>query len=257
MDEPEDRQEELEESSGLLPALLLTWVVLYLCVVLGMWWYTRLYPADPALALRIHAYALGSLALLFLGGMAGFLGGMAGARAVAAAPAEPEAWLCQHCLKPYVPGAHFCPRCSAPKTFYSGVSNYERAHAQAWILGKAAHHPSRLMHPLLLTASALGAALGLLAWIWMFVEERRGPYGADWGVAAAGFLFQMLWAYLLCALMVLSWRAWRRRTRGEEPIRPEIEYGAPPWFSYDAEWALPELEEDLAGDGGDATREAE
>ena len=241
MDEPEDRQGELEELPGLLPALLLTWAALYLCVVLGMWWYTRLYPADPALALRIHACALASLALLFLWGMAG-------ARAKVAAPAEPEAWLCQHCLKPYVPGAHFCPRCGAPKTFYSGVSPYERVYAQAWILGKAAHHPSRPLHVVGLILVTGPPMLGSLALVAGLALGRVD----GWVVSAAPLL---VIACLSGALLVYGVRNWRRRKRGVEPVQPEIEYGAPPWFSYDAEWALPEFEEEPDGEEADATAE--
>lgn len=240
MDEPEDLRGDREKPPSLLPALLLTWLAVYLCVALGMWWYTRLLPPEPLLALRIHGFALGSLALLFLAALFG-------ARGERTEAAEPEAWLCQHCLKPYVPGAHFCPRCGAPKTFYSGVSPYERAHAQAWILGKAAHHPSRRLHVVCLSVGAGVSALAALATILL-----GGAWEGGTGMAVFQSLLVLatfaLQAYVYGALCVLCLANWRRRRRGQDPRQPEIDYGAPPWFSFDTEWALPEFEEDPEGD---------
>ena len=206
MDEPEDRQGEWEESPGPHPALLLTWAALYLCVVLGMWWYACLHPADALLALRIHAFALGSLALLCLWGMAG-------ARAEAAVPAVLEPWLCQHCLRPYVPGAHFCPRCSAPKTFSSGVSPYERAHAQAWILGKAARHPSRGIHVIALSVGAGVNALASLATI-ILARAWDESTGLAWLESTLGLAVLVLQAYVYVALCVLCLASWIRKRRG-------------------------------------------
>lgn len=233
MDEPEKP----DGRRGLLPALLFAWVVLYLLALLGMWWYACRLSLEPVLALRIHAYLLGILALLFLVGMSG-------GRAAPAAAAKPEAWLCQHCLKPYVPGAHFCPRCGAPKTFYSGTCPYERAHAQAWILGKAGRHPSRPLHVVGLLLIAGPGALGLLVTLF-------GHPALAW-IGAAATAFLSLTTLLYVALLVMCLIAWTRRRRGIEPAQPEIGYGAPPWFSYDTEWALPEFEEDPGDDGDDA-----
>jgi hypothetical protein len=55
------------------------------------------------------------------------------------------------------------------------------------------------------------------------------------------------------ALCVLCLASWRRKRRGLDPRQPEIEYGAPPWISFDAAWALPEFEEEPDGEEADAT----
>ena len=234
MDEPEQTPEVGEERGSLLPGLLFAWVVLYLCIVLSMYWYACRLSSDPQLALRIHTFMLGALALLLVVGMSG-------GRGRPVATVEPEAWLCQHCLKPYVPGAHFCPRCGAPKTFFSGTSPYERAYAQAWILGKAARHPSRNIHMVLLALGAGGTGLYAL-----FMIGLSGSWGTpgelDWlqnGLAAAVLGFQ---ACVYGAVAVIGILNWLRRWRGVPPRQPEIAYGCPPYFSYDSEWALPEFE---------------
>lgn len=118
---------------------------------------------------------------------------------------EPEAWLCKHCLKPYVPGAHFCPRCACPQTFFSGTATYERAYALTWCLGRAAHHPTHVIHPLGIVLNAL--------YIWL-------------------------------ALLWIGIRSWVRHVRGLPPPCPAIEYGTTPYWTYDAQWALPEFEEE-------------
>ena len=165
----------------------------------------------------------------------------------------PEAWICKHCLKPYVPGAHFCPRCAAPQTFFAGTGKYEVIYAQAWCIGKAAHHPSRLMHVVVLVGIGVAAALSQIAFVWLTVQSasQDGAMRFTW-VGIGSTIVHLVYASILVALALISVKSWMRRARGEEPLRPEIEYGAPPWWSCDAQWALPEFEEEP----GDATPEA-
>lgn len=130
-------------------------------------------------------------------------------------PGEPEAWLCKHCLKPYVPGAHFCPRCSAPQTFFAWTAHYEQVYALTWCLGKAAWYPTSVIHP-----------VGLLL-----------------ACIPLGFFASPLTFLLALPLAIIGVISWIRHGQGRPRARA-IEYGTPPWWTYDAEWILPEYEEE-------------
>jgi len=232
MDEPPEDPGTRPRS--LVPALLLVLAATFVVALLLTAWSTRAGGPMPAWLLKLYLYLLCAVAVVFLGTIL-FPG------AGVPFPREPEAWLCQHCLKPYVPGAHFCPRCGAPKTFYAGTSPYERAHAQAWLLGKVARHPSRPIHLAGLGAIALGCLLEVfLALVQPFLEDLYHSF--DSWVAVAAFALVLLYNGLFLAVVVLGLRSWCRRLRDGEPVEPESAYGAPPYFTHDVEWALPEFE---------------
>lgn len=143
--------------------------------------------------------------------------------------------LCTHCITPYQEGAHFCPRCGCPQTFFAATGQYERIYAQMWILGKAAHHPQRWTHVLFLTLLGI-TSLAPLTLVY-FLPLMPGP---DWVAGVLSWLIALAAAWAFGGLALLSWRNWIRRLRGEE--RRETEYGTPPWWTYDVESALPEPE---------------
>lgn len=247
MSEPEQRLEGGEAESGLFPILLLLLALLWVGALIAVGWHEAYGDPGSDWLLRIHIAWLSLVTLVFV--LA--LSGRGSPREV---PAEPEAWICQHCLKPYVPGAHFCPRCGAPKTFFSGTGQYERIYAQAWGLGKAARYPSRLLHVIGLFALAAPTVLGAIAWIVLWSLQTFGARDWAWIDASVPVVTSFM-GLIYTALLVMCLLAWRRRRRGLEPATPEIEYGAPPWFSFDTEWALPEFEEEPDGEEERATPE--
>ena len=154
-------------------------------------------------------------------------------------PAEPEAWICSHCLRPYVPGAHFCPHCACPLTFFANTGGYEYVHARAWGLGKALHHPSRWTHhAVVLLWGYVGVPLALWVLFQMPFEVKE-PLA--WFGHALALLVYAANIWIVGAFAWYGSRALGRRLRREPPPTPEIEYGVPPWWTYDTEWALPEV----------------
>jgi hypothetical protein len=146
----------------------------------------------------------------------------------------PEAWLCRHCIRPYAPGAHFCPRCGAPLDVFAMTAPYERIYANTWLRGLAAHHPSHWTQVVTILGAALGAALQLVAFL--IAWPRMDP-----PLLAVGlFALTDLLALAVIALAVYQLRA--LLSRGPTPgwLRPYTPYGTGPWWTYDAAWALPE-----------------
>lgn len=230
MDEPP--QDRSDPRRTILPAVIAALTATFLLALLLESWQWPRGSKVPHIVVVVYLYsvilATGAYLLVMLFSVRG-----------PAIAGELEAWLCQHCLKPYVPGAHFCPRCGAPKTFYSGTAPYERVYAQAWLLGKAARHPSRRLHLVGLWLVALGPLAGL----WHYCADlsaARWVKGSWLDLVLLGIW--LLYASLFLAVLVMGLSRWWRRERGEEPKELEMDYGAPPYFTHDVEWGLPEYE---------------
>jgi hypothetical protein len=138
--------------------------------------------------------------------------------------------LCVHCFNDYVEGAHFCPTCGHPNTWFAGTGPYEQIHARAWCIGKAAHHPSRPAHVWLLTLAGLvGGGQAVFVLVQSLVEPTLAGQLAVPVAALGGFISLRLgW------LALHNWR-----TRPRDPDGPPVEgstYGTPPWWTYDAHW---------------------
>lgn len=167
--------------------------------------------------------------------------------------------ICAHCMKPFVEGAHFCPTCARPQTFFASTAWYEAVQSRAWLLGKAANHPTRAIHVWALTLVASGAVLGLVATVFTLMSSHasgltshaRGFTSPD---VLVGLLVMTLHAYIWIALATRSWTRWRMRLTDPGKLPPESEYGAPPWWSYDAGWAAPRpRRSEGLGAGGEAS----
>ena len=174
-------------------------------------------------------------------------------------PEGPEAWLCKHCLRPYVPGAHFCPRCGAPQTFFAGTAQYETIYAQAWCLGKAGHHPSRAIHVWGLALIFLFTLGRLVVWAFYWVQHSLERADRSFFTVDIDFyllevvhfaLVELVIVYAIGRLLIRSIANLRPDEDVEEGSPREIDYGSPPWWTHDAEWALPEFvdEDDEVGE---------
>lgn len=186
---------------------------------------------------KMYAAVLGFLALVLV--IASI-----DARRESARPPEPEAWVCKHCLQPFVPGAHFCPHCAAPQSFFACTGRYETIYAQAWCLGKAGHHPSRPLHLWGLALVFLAPLSVVISWVLLALEGDLGRsfyyYAPEWTEA---IVLQLAWLFAYGSLFLRGLANWALREEGEGDVPPEIEYGSPPWWTFDAEWALPRFEE--------------
>jgi len=156
---------------------------------------------------------------------------------------------CAHCFVPYVEGAHFCPTCSRPLTWFSGTGEYEQIYAQAWVLGKASHHPTRWSHVWVLTFLAVNACVAPLLMFRHLVDPWLGqeqPYGAGtpplilFSLGALSLLNAFIWV----ALATRSWRVWNLRHTDSTLREPESTYGSPPWWTFDEHWRVPLAESD-------------
>lgn len=181
-------------------------------------------PANELLALGIYLAGLAVTLALFVNRR----------RGPTEAPGQP---LCTHCLDPYRPGVHFCPRCSCPTTTFAATAEYESIYAQMWVLGKSSKQPSRLVHIVGLMIITVPTALYLLLPFTVGVED----WGFDLAAVLAWIPFAAL-AYVYVLLMLQAWRNWRRVQAGEE--YETSAYGHPPWWTYDRWWTLPDDAED-------------
>lgn len=168
------------------------------------------------------------------------------------ATAKPRFPLCANCMKPHVDGAHFCPVCARPLTFFAATAGYEEIHARAWAVGKAANHPSRPIHVWGLTVVAVATVLLWLAYLYGILtgmEESAGYGGGavDVLLTLAALAGAMLHTFIWIALAVRSRVRWRLLHTNPDLLPPESSYASPPWWTYDVEWAAPGVETSAAG----------
>ena len=151
-----------------------------------------------------------------------------------------EAWVCKHCLRPNVPRVDFCPHCGCPQTFFACTGPYERIYASAWCLGKAVRFPSRRLHVVGLT---LVLGTGVLESAAYVVLGLTGEFRNAGLVAAAHGIFLLallcIYGYMLVAGF---WNFCVARHREGAPQAST--YGAPPSWTFDAHWVLPEGEDE-------------
>lgn len=151
------------------------------------------------------------------------------------APADPEtteAWLCPGCLLPHVPGADFCPTCSAPLTPFAARGPYEEVFARAWLLGRASQRPARALHVVGLSVVAL-PPLALFAVTVRDLLTSAPPRGhLFYAAIPVGLVLIALWVR-----GVARYRSgWTQRLLEVEGPVPY--YGGPPWWTFDLEWSL-------------------
>jgi hypothetical protein len=215
MAEPEHPREDRPGRAGVVPALFLVWTTGLVAALLFD-------AAGQATGGRSPAWVPPFLSVLLGLAAVSVLVLLAGVRGGPRFPREPAAWLCPHCLTPHVPAASFCPHCSAPVSVFACTGPYEQVHAQAWVVGKAVRHPSRVLH-----------ATGL------------------WGFAlgCVPFLGLPLGLFLACLLAVIGTRRLLAACRARR-APPSAAYGAPPWWTFTDGWEPPEeAAEPAAGPG--------
>ncbi len=146
--------------------------------------------------------------------------------------------LCCNCLVPYIEGAHFCPTCACPLTWFAGTGSYEGVYAKAWILGKAANHPTRPLHLWLLVAPAAATvALLLVTLWWISLESQSGS--APGLVGLVHMIPTVLLAALQVAFALRAWSRWGLASDDADDDKPPVRYGSPPWWTWDEHWRVP------------------
>lgn len=240
MNDPEPTRDEVPKALEVIPSVMILVVLGWIALALVELEYVISGGAKP------HWVLEAPFTMLFVTGIALFLAILPIGRERPAPEWEAEAWVCKHCLRPFVPGAHFCPRCSCPQTFFSGTAGYEQIYAKMWCLGKAAHHPSRVIHLMVLVGAGAGAVFSYVLSL-SYTKLDGDPLPLEVLGLVLGLVVQTLGVWIWMRFAWLAVKNWRRRKRGE--ATPEIEYGHPPWWTYDAEWALPEVIEDDQPEG--------
>jgi hypothetical protein len=163
---------------------------------------------------------------------------------------KPRQALCTHCLHPTREPVHFCPRCSAPQTFFAATGPYEQVFAQMWILGKAAHQPSRRLHVLGLALVALPLVLEpIIAVVPLALDPDAWiGNGMDlWAWVLYGTA-SLVTAAIYALLLRYAWRNWRRRVRDPAAAPAASAYGHPPWWTYDRDGDVPDPDDATEGD---------
>jgi hypothetical protein len=146
--------------------------------------------------------------------------------------------LCCGCLVPYIEGAHFCPTCACPLTWFSGTGGYEQIYARAWIVGKAANHPTRLMHVWLLTIAAIGSVAGFSGVLWsLAIDPQEGSGIGLMAFPLSALSLVSVWIWVSLALR--SWSRWGLASTDADDGTAPVRYGSPPWWTRDEHWRVP------------------
>jgi hypothetical protein len=151
--------------------------------------------------------------------------------------------LCCNCLVPYIEGAHFCPTCARPLTWFACTGSYETIYAEAWLFGKAASQPSHPSHLWVLTLLALHAFAAPLIVLWPVLHADDAGFLADGRHMPLSGLLALPLLSLNCgiwvALALRAWSRWGLASTDADDDTPPVRYGSPPWWTRDEHWRVP------------------